>query len=624
MKCLHCGYIVPDDSEFCPYCGSRVEAETTAQVNAPIAASAPAQAASTQSERDRITQSQRYFDPDYGYSPENPIVTSSVPMIGYYLASLRTSDGRSFTWERMARQDDSSIDAYCLYLDGKPYKGLYFTATGNDSEYVPAGLVKDADAFEAAKQGISLNQLIANREAEQKKAEQGKARRKRVLKVAALVCLLIVLAVGGYYGYIYGVPYLRYQIAISSIEKAPDKAIEIFTDLGNYKDSEALRQWGEYYRLKQMFEHGEYEAILDEYSNSFHLDDQTDNDGAVIRDSKRALSDIEKMLNESRISLAKAAIADGKYEDAISVLSGTKNVQVGDIYAECYYNLYMQGYEKKDWAQAYYYYSKLAILRNLSAEYDINTHLQEILEQYAQLNLDKGTEHGINVAAGAIKQLEKRFGQTEKLAELKKQYQDAYIENEYQNALKEITTGYYGRAIRFLKELGDYKDSHELLLEAMYQYVHTEKAPSRNSGVVSIALDPYFEYAKTLSDENYKDSKQFYTDLTAWHVYTIMNNDPKDNTTQLYSISKYDNCCVHIVVVGGALGETVRLKYVFTMSNGSTTSGKWDWDMRDGSTADSWCYYNQPQYAPTGTCRVRIYNADTGKLMAEDSIRIVG
>ncbi|WP_303841714.1 zinc ribbon domain-containing protein [Selenomonas ruminantium] len=392
MKCLHCGYIVPDDSEFCPYCGARVEAEPPAQVNVPTSV-ASAQAAPTQTDRDRVTQSQRYFDPDYGYSPENPIVTSSIPMIGYYLASLRTPDGRAFTWERMARQDDSQIDSYCLYLDGKPYKGLYFTATGNDSEYVPAGLVKDADAFEAAKQGITLNQLIANREAEQKKAEQGKARRKRALKAAALVCLLIVLAIGGYYGYIYGVPYLRYQIAISSIEKAPDKAIEIFTDLDNYKSSEDLRQWGEYYRLKQMYSSGEYEAILTEYSDKFYLKDQTDKDGRVIRDSASALSDVEQMLNESR----------------------------------------------------------------------------------------------------------------------------------YQNALKEITVGNYGRAISILEEVGDYKDSREQLLEAMYQYVHTQNVPNRNSIADRIrnmasggpSIRTYYEYAKMLSDENYKDSRQFYKELTS-------------------------------------------------------------------------------------------------------------
>ncbi len=75
MKCIHCGYVIPTDSEFCPYCGGRVVAspppaptpESVPTPTVPIS-DAPEK---PREDRDRITQAQRYFDPDYGYSAEN-------------------------------------------------------------------------------------------------------------------------------------------------------------------------------------------------------------------------------------------------------------------------------------------------------------------------------------------------------------------------------------------------------------------------------------------------------------------------------------------------------------------------------------------------------------------------
>ena len=103
-----------------------------------------------------------------------------------------------------------------------------------------------------------------------------------------------------------------------------------------------------------------------------------------------------------------------------------------------------------------------------------------------------------------------------------------------------------------------------------------------------------------------------------------MNDDTDDHFKSCNSVSKFAECCAHVLVSGGAPGEKIKLRYVFTVSDGGSVSGKWDRAMSDLEWTTAWCYYERPQYAPTGTCRVRIYNVDTGKLMAEDSIRIVG
>ncbi len=219
MKCIHCGYIIPDDSEFCPYCGEKIETGTATTVFSDSSEQVNVDSFyDNQIERERITKSQRYFDSDYGYSPENPIVTSSIPMIGCYLTALRTLDGKPFTWTRLPRQSDSEIDIYRLFLDGTPYKTIYFTATGNDTEYVPAGLVKDADVFEAAKKGISLSQLIAERDNDKKKADNKRTKKRKALKCLVFVCLAAAIAIGGYYAYQVGYPFLQYNLAINNIK----------------------------------------------------------------------------------------------------------------------------------------------------------------------------------------------------------------------------------------------------------------------------------------------------------------------------------------------------------------------------------------------------------------------
>ncbi|MEL7608066.1 MAG: zinc ribbon domain-containing protein [Bacillota bacterium] len=100
--------------------------------------------------RDRIANSQYYFDSDFGYSPENPVCTASVADVGCYLAALRTQDGRAFTWVRKASNIPCAygeLDEYLLLLNGEEYKTVFINHCGRNNRRPPAGLVLDPNAF---------------------------------------------------------------------------------------------------------------------------------------------------------------------------------------------------------------------------------------------------------------------------------------------------------------------------------------------------------------------------------------------------------------------------------------------------------------------------------------------
>ena len=99
--------------------------------------------------RNTLFNSQRPDDEDYGYSLSNPIMTKSITYSEWYLKSLRTLDGKSFTWTRngshyvskMSGIEDVMVDEYQLYLNGDKYKVIYICPYSHSSSYTPHGLV---------------------------------------------------------------------------------------------------------------------------------------------------------------------------------------------------------------------------------------------------------------------------------------------------------------------------------------------------------------------------------------------------------------------------------------------------------------------------------------------------
>lgn len=98
--------------------------------------------------RDILFDSQKPEDEDFGYSLSNPVMTSTISGSDLYLQSLRTLDGKPFTWERHGSYcaaniggiENVMVDKYQLSLDGEEYAELYLCPYGHSSSYVPHGL----------------------------------------------------------------------------------------------------------------------------------------------------------------------------------------------------------------------------------------------------------------------------------------------------------------------------------------------------------------------------------------------------------------------------------------------------------------------------------------------------
>lgn len=240
MKCAQCGYIIPDDSDFCQFCGSRVT---------PSSQEEPA-VIGNQDAAKALTASQRYFDSDYGYSPENPIVTSSIPMIGQYLYALRTSDGKAFTWERQPHNHGGAIDEYLLFVDGVPYKTIYFNPHGEDRDFLPVGLTRNEDALSAIQQGLTLEEYQSKIATLERENQEKQASLSHGLRFSAV---LLILSLLGWLIWTFGAPGVRYLRARQWLENGDyDQAYAAFLQLGSFGDSKIMCKEAQYRKARAL------------------------------------------------------------------------------------------------------------------------------------------------------------------------------------------------------------------------------------------------------------------------------------------------------------------------------------------------------------------------------------
>ena len=100
MKCEKCGMLLPDDSEFCQYCGEKIE-QTTSMPSPPAGSGlSPVLSLLANNAVENINANsglteKHTSDPDYGLVPEKPVFTFLVDGAEDYLSGLVSENNGS-------------------------------------------------------------------------------------------------------------------------------------------------------------------------------------------------------------------------------------------------------------------------------------------------------------------------------------------------------------------------------------------------------------------------------------------------------------------------------------------------------------------------------------------------
>ena len=202
MKCAKCKQVLPDDSVFCQYCGTKIETDKNERnehnMNYSDSEKILKEIFKLQAEEtakawkeNSNNQPNNEDDADFGVVPEKPIYTLASKMVEgekEYLERLLTSDGEALSWVRRgsvcAEGVSGMIDIYDGFLpSGNLYKTIYINMYGaKASSGVPKGFI--------LREGKKENSPHCIKKQEEKIKEITK--RIRVPKIAIILIVVVV------------------------------------------------------------------------------------------------------------------------------------------------------------------------------------------------------------------------------------------------------------------------------------------------------------------------------------------------------------------------------------------------------------------------------------------------
>ncbi len=217
----------------------------------------------------------------------------------------------------------------------------------------PSFKINDKDKFWQDAYSNAEKELIEVKEIAVKKAK--KKKRKTVAFISVSAVFVVAFAV---LFYIFLLPQLRYNNALSCIKDGNyDKAIEIFTDLGNYKDSA-----DRIYRTK-------YDVALRLYGNEKYEDAYLLFDG--LGDYRDSLGLKKECVYKNALTL----LNSGKWAEAKEKLLSLSNYKdAGKYIKECDYQLGLIAVNNQKWENAVEIFSSLGDYKDSEEQFILSNY----------------------------------------------------------------------------------------------------------------------------------------------------------------------------------------------------------------------------------------------------------
>ena len=267
MLCDKCGKMVPDDSEFCPYCGNTVELppENPALTCASCGKTLPEGSEFCPCCGRTLAAA---AEPVAGATPETAAKIGSVKEMAAFLETLRGPDGETLTWKRCDRlngENGAPIDVVETFLpSGDPYRKFYLKI---DRTQISAGGIAAAKPAKEADQP----QKEEKKPKEKRNNKEETPRKKRGKAAWIIALILVLLALFGTAFILFGLPWLERREADGLLlDGQYDLAYTAFGALGDTEMQKEVR----YIQATKYRENGDFElanklfAELGDYRDS--------------------------------------------------------------------------------------------------------------------------------------------------------------------------------------------------------------------------------------------------------------------------------------------------------------------------------------------------------------------
>lgn len=375
-------------------------------------------------------------------------------------------------------------------------------------------------------------------------------------RVAAIVAaVLLFLGLGAFCAYRYLMPLLRYQEALR--EQAAgnyDRAVELFQDLGEYRDS----------------------------------------------------------LTQIRLSLGQKGLAlmgEGKYQEALELFQTLEGYE--SHAADCVYAMGVLAYNDKDLERALDY---VAQLREKYPDYDKT----DELEQYCRYSLAVGLVQQAAEAEDPARQAELYEAAAQAYAQVG-DYKDSLemvTECRYRGALALEAQGDAEASIEAFNALSGYKDCDERRDALMFEYAsqHLENPDQ-------ISMD----YLEELAARAYPGAAELLARIRGEGFSFHLSLGPQDNTATLVEVPDLSQVYIHYRVERRDAEGAVLVLVLYQLPDGRKGRGLLNLD-RSASGSRSWDTFLPTDCTQSGPVTLTFYDSmwgETGEPLESISFRYV-